>query len=59
VRVLDCECGNTVQAANDEELREALAHHLSEHDPAHREKQPNDEQLRTLVAQRAYDATDS
>jgi hypothetical protein len=59
VRVLDCECGQTVQAANDKELREALAVHLQGHDPAQREKQPDDEQLRTLIAQRAYDATDS
>jgi hypothetical protein len=59
VRVLDCECGNTVQAANDDELRAALAKHLREHDLARQEQQPDDEQLRTLVAARAYDATDS
>jgi predicted small metal-binding protein len=58
MRVLDCECGHTVQAANDDELRVALAAHLREEHPPERE-QPGDDELQSLVQQRAYDATDS
>ena len=59
MRVIDCECGQTVQAANDDELRTALAEHLRESHPAGADEQADDEQLRALVEQRAYDATDS
>ena len=58
MRVLDCECGYTVQAANDVELRATLAEHLrSQH--AQQAEQPDDSELERLVALRAYDATDS
>ena len=59
MRVLDCECGHTVQAANDDELRVALAAHLREQHPAEGRQQPDDEELQRLVQTRAYDATDS
>jgi predicted small metal-binding protein len=59
MRVLDCECGQTVQAANDDELRAELAAHLREQHPAEGQPQPGDDELRGLVQQRAYDATDS
>jgi predicted small metal-binding protein len=59
MRVLDCECGGTVQAANDDELRSALAQHLREQHPAAAGRQPDDEELQRLVEERAYDATDS
>jgi predicted small metal-binding protein len=59
MRVLDCECGQTVQAANDDELRVALADHLRERHGTEAYIEPGDEQLRALVTLRAYDATDS
>ena len=59
MRVLDCECGYTVQAANDDELRVELAAHLREQHPAEGQQPPGDEELQSLVQQRAYDATDS
>jgi predicted small metal-binding protein len=56
MRVIECnECGDTVSAANDEELVRHLAeHHRSEHDES-----PDEDELRDLVADRAYDAMDS
>ena len=59
MRVLDCECGQTIQAANDDELRVAIAAHLREHHPSDGQQQLGDDELRSLVQQRAYDATDS
>ena len=59
MRVLDCECGHTVQAANDDELRVALAAHLREQHPGDGQQQLGDEELQSLIQQRAYDATDS
>ena len=56
MRVIECdECGETLVAANDEELKRVLAAHLaSEHD-----MHPDDEELTELVEAEAYDATDS
>ena len=56
MRVIECnECGDTVSAANDEELAAHLAKHLrSEHD-----EEPDDEEVADLVHEQAYDATDS
>jgi predicted small metal-binding protein len=59
MRVLDCECGQTVQAANDDELRLALAAHLREQHPGEGQQQLDDDQLQSLIQERAYDATDS
>ena len=55
MRVIECnECGETISAANDEELTRNLAEHLaSEHD-----EQPGEE-VADLVHEQAYDATDS
>lgn len=58
MRVLDCECGHTVQAANDEELRAVLAEHLRVHHPSEA-GQPDEAELVRVVQERAYDATDS
>jgi predicted small metal-binding protein len=58
MRVLDCECGGTVQAANDDELRSAYAMHLRERHAAESE-QPDEAELQRLIQTRAYDATDS
>ena len=56
MRVIECnECGETISAANDEELTSRLAEHLrSEHD-----EQPEDDEVQDLVHEQAYDATDS
>jgi predicted small metal-binding protein len=56
MRVIECnECGETVSAANDEELARRLAAHLqSEHD-----LEPDDDEVADLVHEEAYDATDS
>jgi hypothetical protein len=58
MRVLDCECGDTVQAANDEELRVALAEHLRVQHPSET-GQADDAELDRVIQERAYDATDS
>lgn len=57
MRVIDCnECGATISAANDEELREELDRHMqSEHSDADWDS----EQAAELVEKRAYDATDA
>ena len=56
MRVIECnECGETVSAANDEELVQHLAAHLrSEHGA-----QPDEEEVADLVHEQAYDAMDS
>jgi predicted small metal-binding protein len=56
MRVIECnECGETVSAANDNELVANLTAHLrSEHD-----EQPDEEEIADLVHEEAYDATDS
>jgi predicted small metal-binding protein len=58
MRVLDCECGHTIQAANDDELRAELAEHLRSLHAAS-DQRPDETELERLVALRAYDATDS
>jgi predicted small metal-binding protein len=56
MRVIECnECGETVSAANDEELVSRLTQHLrSEH-----ELEPEEDEVSDLVHEQAYDATDS
>ncbi|HEX5619385.1 MAG TPA: DUF1059 domain-containing protein [Solirubrobacteraceae bacterium] len=56
MRVIECnECGETVSAANDEELVRKLAGHLrDEHD-----LEPDEEEVADLIHDEAYDATDS
>jgi hypothetical protein len=56
MRVIECnECGEPLTAANDEELVRSLGAHLeSEHD-----EQPDAGELAELVADEAYEATDS
>jgi predicted small metal-binding protein len=57
MRVIDCnECGDTLTAANDEELARALDRHMkSEHPDAGW----SDEQATEVVSAQAYAATDS
>jgi hypothetical protein len=56
VRVIDCDCGKTVSAANDDDLFHAVRGHLDEDHP---EMDLDDSEVRGLVADQAYDATDS
>jgi predicted small metal-binding protein len=56
MRVIDCDCGKTLQAANDDDLYKAAREHIDE---AHPDMQLSDEQVRNLVSERAYEATDS
>jgi predicted small metal-binding protein len=57
VPVIDCnECGDTIKAANDEELARALTQHMqSEHPDA----EWDDERAKELVSTQSYHATDS
>jgi hypothetical protein len=56
MRVMDCDCGQTLQAGNDDDLvKEARAHVEQEHP----DMQLTDEQVRELVAAKAYEASDS
>jgi hypothetical protein len=54
MRVIDLDTGDTLQAANDDDLVRVVEHFYEE-----REKPISDDEARRLVAQRAYDATDS
>jgi predicted small metal-binding protein len=56
MRVVECNiCGETVTAADDEELARRLADHLSEeHDET-----PGDDAVLSTVDREAYDAMDS
>jgi predicted small metal-binding protein len=56
MRVLDCDCGHTLQAANDDDLLKEARRHVDE---AHQDMDMSDDQLRDLVSQKAYDASDS
>jgi hypothetical protein len=56
MRVLDCDCGKTLQAANDEDLTEAVRDHVAEDHP---DMEMSDEKAREMVAAQAYDADDS
>jgi predicted small metal-binding protein len=56
MRVLDCECGHTLQAANDEDLFKVARAHV---DDVHKDTDMSDEQVRDLIADKAYSATDS
>ena len=56
MRVFECnECGDTVTGADDQELVRHLGEHLrQEHD-----MEPDADELADVVADQAYDATDS
>lgn len=55
MRVIDCDCGKTLQAGSDADLEKAMREHVGE---AHTEDL-TDEQVSELVAERAYEASDS
>jgi hypothetical protein len=57
MRVIDCnECGDTIKAANDEELVRQLDRHMGSDHP---DIEWSGEQTQELIAAQAYDATDS
>ena len=56
MRVIDCDCGETLQAANDDDLFRAARRHVDE---AHPDLGMDDDQVRKLVADKAYEASDS
>jgi predicted small metal-binding protein len=56
MRVIDCQCGKTLQAANDEDLTDEVREHVGE---SHPDMQLTDDQLREMVEQQAYDAEDA
>jgi hypothetical protein len=56
MRVIDCDCGQTLQAGNDEDLVSAVRAHV---DADHSDMAMTDDQVRELVSARAYEASDS
>lgn len=56
MRVLDCDCGKTLQAANDADLAVQVRDHVDE---SHPDVEMSEEQVSQLVADRAYEASDS
>jgi predicted small metal-binding protein len=57
MRVIDCDCGATLQAANDDDLLKAAREHVDQEHPDN--SKLTDEQVQSLVAERAYEASDS
>jgi predicted small metal-binding protein len=55
VRVIDCECGHTLHAANDEELSRILRRHFADRHDA----ELSEDSAREMVSERAYSASDS
>ena len=56
MRVIECnECGETISAANDEEL----ARHLGEHLASEHDADVDQDEVADLVHEQAYDASDS
>jgi hypothetical protein len=54
--VIECDvCGATLSAASDDELVQATTRHMGEHHP----DQADGERIQALVAEQAYDASDS
>jgi predicted small metal-binding protein len=57
MRVIECdECGETISAANEQELVRRLASHLREE---HDVEDPDEEELAELVEGESYEAMDS
>jgi hypothetical protein len=54
MRVIDLDTGDTLQAANDDDLRKAVSGFYEE-----RNEPMSDDDVAQLVERRAYDATDS
>jgi hypothetical protein len=56
MRVIDCDCGVTLQAANDDELAKAVQAHVESDHP---DMDLDSEQARSMVEEKAYSAMDS
>ena len=56
MRVIDCDCGATLQAANDDDLNRVVRQHM---DDAHPDMGLDDEQVKALVGEKAYTAADA
>ena len=57
MRVIDCnECGETIKAANDEELARQFSEHMKSE---HSDVEWDDEQAAETISNQAYTATDS
>lgn len=56
MRVMECDCGEVVQAANDDDLLGEVKRHVAD---AHPDMEASDDELRSMIASKAYDATDS
>ena len=56
MRVIDCDCGHTLQAANDEDLFRVAREHV---DQEHADMNLSDDDVRQLIGEKAYSATDS
>jgi hypothetical protein len=55
--VIECnECGETLKAANDEELAQCLTRHM---ESEHSDVEWDDEQATDLVSRQGYEASDS
>ena len=54
--MIDCKCGKTLQAANDEDLAEAVRGHVAEDHP---DMEMSEEDASEFVASEAYEAGDS
>ena len=54
--MIDCECGTTLKAANDEDLASTVRDHVNE---AHPDMDLPDDQIQQMVAEQAYDADDA
>ena len=53
MRKIDCSCGHTLEAENDEELFAKGRQHVAE---VHADENITDDQLRQLISAQAYDA---
>lgn len=56
MKVIDCDCGATVQAANEDDLKSRVREHLAAEHP---DTSMSDEEIDQLVADRSYEALDS
>ena len=56
MRVIDCDCGKTLQAGNDDDLARAVKEHVEE---SHPDLNLSDDQVLELIDRRAYDAEDA
>ena len=56
MRTIDCDCGETLTAANDDDLIKEVRRHA---DSEHADQDLSDDEIRSMVANGAYDAADA